>query len=100
MFLQRPGLHAATLPWLRKRGVAVIAADASQDVVPSGYEKLWRPVHQIGPVAMGQCMLDACQFDDLAIECARLGRWECTFMVAPLRTRYGTGSPTTPLAIL
>lgn len=97
----RPGLHASTLPWLHERGVAVIAADASEDVVPSGYPNvLDRPVHAVGLVAMGLCMLDACQYEDLAPVCERLGRWECQFVVAPLRFRNATGSPTTPLAIL
>ena len=96
----RPGLHAATLPWLRERGVALICADASQDVVPSGYERLPMPVHTIGLVAMGLCLMDACQFEELVVESQRRGRWEFLFVVAPLRFRYATGSPTTPLAIL
>jgi kynurenine formamidase len=97
---ERPGLHAATLPWLHRRGVAVIAADASQDVVPSGYTNVARPVHSVGLVAMGLCMLDACQFEDLVRECEARGRWECMFIVAPLRFRNATGSPTTPLAVM
>lgn len=100
MLAGRPGLHAATLPWLRERGVAVIAADASEDAVPSGYEQVDRPVHAVGLQSMGLCMLDACQYEDLAPACEQRGRWECMFIVAPLRFRNATGSPTTPLAVL
>jgi kynurenine formamidase len=97
---QRPGLHAATLPWLHARGVSLIAADASEDVLPSGYPSIELPVHAVGIVAMGLCLLDACQFDDLADACEARGRWTCAFVVAPLRFRGATGSPVTPLALL
>jgi len=97
---RRPGLHAAALPWLRERGVALIAADASEDVLPSGYPSIELPVHAVGIVAMGLCLLDACQFEELAAACVVRGRWECLFTVAPLRFRGATGSPVTPLAML
>ena len=96
----RPGLHVAVMPWLHERGGARIAGDASQDVQPSGYDWIAMPVHKVGLVAMGLCLMDSCQFDDLAVECERLNRWEFLYIVAPLRFRHATGSPTTPLAIL
>ena len=96
----RPGLHAATLPWLRERGVSVIVADASQDVNPSGYANLDIPVHQVGLVAMGLWLIDAAQFDDLVPHCERLNRWDFMFTVAPLNFPGVTGSPVTPLAML
>jgi kynurenine formamidase len=96
----RPGLHAAALPWLHQRGVALIAADASQDVYPSGYPMLDIPIHQVGIVAMGLWLIDAAQFDDLMPHCQRLSRWEFMFVVAPLHFPSVTGSPVTPLAML
>jgi len=95
----RPGLHAATLPWIRERDIAVIAADAAQDVGPSGYDDIQMPVHSVGIVAMGLTLLDNLQFEDLVAECERLGRWEFMFVVAPMRIRLGTGSPVNPLAV-
>jgi len=95
----RPGLHAATLPWLHQRGVALIAADASQDVSPSGYETLDIPVHQVGIVAMGLWLIDSANFDELAQRCQELARWEFLFTLAPLRFPGVTGSPLTPLAV-
>ena len=91
---------AATLPWLRERGVSVIVADASQDVNPSGYANLDIPVHQVGLVAMGLWLIDAAQFDDLVPHCERLNRWDFMFTVAPLNFPGVTGSPVTPLAML
>jgi kynurenine formamidase len=94
----RPGLHASTLPWLHRRGVALIAADAAHDVSPSGYEKLDIPVHQVGIVAMGLWLVDNANFDDLVEQCQALGRWEFLFTLAPVRFIGMTGSPLTPLA--
>lgn len=96
---ERPGLHAAALPWLRERGVAVVTGDAAADAVPSGYPKVPMPLHNIGMSGMGLCLFDNLQFEDLAPECERRGRWAFLFIAAPLRIRYGTGSPTTPLAV-
>ena len=62
----RPGLHAETLPWLHRRGVSIIAADASQDTDPSGYPTVGLPIHQVGIVAMGLWLIDAANFEELA----------------------------------
>ena len=96
----RPGLHAATLPWLHRRGVALIAADATHDVHPSGYSQLDVPVHQVGIVAMGLWLVDSANFEDLARTCEELGRWEFMYSMAPIRFQGATGSPLTPLAAL
>jgi kynurenine formamidase len=96
---ERPGLQAAALPWLRKREIAAVGADAAQDVEPSGYEGIPMPIHTVGLVAMGLCLLDNLQFEDLVETCERLRRWNFLFIVAPIRLRNGTGSPATPLAI-
>jgi kynurenine formamidase len=95
----RPGLHAETLPWLKERGVALVAGDASQDVDPSGYPGIGLPVHKVGIVGMGLWLIDAANCEELAQVCERLGRWEFMFNVAPLRFKNATGSPVNPLAI-
>jgi kynurenine formamidase len=97
---QRPGLHAATLPWLRERAVALVASDAAHDVVPSTYTAIPMPIHTIGIVAMGLCLLDGCDFERLADALRERGRATCLFVVAPLVFRNATGSPVNPLAVL
>ena len=97
--VDRPGLHAATLPWLHQRGVSVIAADASEDMSPSGYTELGLPIHRVGIVAMGLWLIDAANFEELVQVCRRLNRWEFMFVLAPLRFHNATGSPLNPLAI-
>lgn len=93
-----PGLHAACLPWLHRRGVALVASDSANDVVPSGYQKLEVPIHQVGIVGMGLWLIDAANPEDLAVQCQALDRWEFMFTVAPLHFPTVTGSPVTPLA--
>lgn len=105
----RPGLHAACLPWLHERRVALIAADAATDVEPTGYEdvlpdggegkKGWLPVHTVGITSMGLWILDCGHFERLAQVCSELGRWEFLFIMAPLRWRNATGSPVNPIAV-
>ena len=96
----RAGWHAACLPWLWARRAALIGCDAGQGVLPSGYEALLDPLHEVGIVAMGLWLLDCCALEDLAAACHRLGRFEFQFVLAPLRWRGATGSPVNPLAIL
>lgn len=93
----RAGWHAACLPWLHEREVAVIGADTAQDVIPSGYG-MRNPVHLVGIVAMGLWLIDNCDLEPLVEACRRLGRWEFLFTLAPLRIAGGTGSPVNPLA--
>jgi kynurenine formamidase len=92
-------LHAETLPWLHRRGISIIAADASQDAEPSGYPNLGLPIHRVGIVAMGLWLIDAANFEELVQVCHRLNRWEFMFTVAPLRFKNATGSPVNPLAV-
>jgi kynurenine formamidase len=59
------GWHASCLPWLQEREAALIGADTSQDVQPSGYEDVLMPVHAgqprcDGSVAARQLRLEVC----------------------------------------
>jgi kynurenine formamidase len=94
----RAGWHAACLPWLHERGVAVIACDTAQDAIPSGYEKIRNPIHSVGIVAMGLWLLDNCDLEPLASTCTELGRWQFLFTLAPLTWVGATGSPANPIA--
>jgi kynurenine formamidase len=95
----RAGWHAACLPWLRERDVALIGADTAQDVHPCGYPGFRSPVHAIGIVAMGLWLLDNCDLEPLAEACARAGRCEFMLQVNPLRLAGVTGSPVNPIAL-
>lgn len=94
------GLHPECIPWLRERDVAVLGSDGVSDPLPNNAAEGWPiPVHQCTLVAMGVHLLDNLMLGRLAEACARHGRWEFLFVVAPLRIEGGTGSPVNPLAV-
>jgi kynurenine formamidase len=95
----QPGWHAACLPWLHERQVALIASDTAQEVVPSGYDRPALPIHRVGIVAMGLWLLDNADLEDPIARCNELGRWDFLFVTGPLRIDGGTGSPVNPIAI-
>jgi kynurenine formamidase len=93
------GWHAAALPWLRERGVAMIGCDTAQDMHPAPYPAVPLPVHAVGIVAMGLWLIDNCNLEELGATCERLKRWSFQFVLAPLRMTGGTGSPANPIAV-
>ncbi len=99
MNVEAAGLHASVAPWLRERGVAMLGADGTNDVLPSGVEGVTQPIHQLTIVAMGMPLFDNLDLEALAAEAARQGRWEFLLVAAPLAVDGGTGSPLNPLAI-
>jgi kynurenine formamidase len=50
--------------------------------------------------AYGVPLVYRARVSELAEVCARLERYECQFVVAPLRIKGGTASPVNPLALL
>lgn len=94
-----PGWHAACLPWIHERKVAMIAADLANDVLPSGYERITLPIHAVGLVAMGLWLLDNVNTQVLADACERFGRWSFLFSCPVLPLDGATGSPVNPIAL-
>jgi kynurenine formamidase len=94
------GLHAACLPWLHERRIAVLGSDGISDVRPSGIEGLPQPIHNVAIPGIGLHLLDNAQLDDLADACAERRRWTVHLTLAPLRLRRGTASPVNPIALL
>ncbi|GAA1709731.1 cyclase family protein [Kribbella yunnanensis] len=96
--MTQAGWHAACLPWLQEREVALIGADTPQDVQPSGYDDVLMPVHAVSLVAMGLWMLDNCDLEECATTAAELGQWDFQLAVAPVRFAGTSGSPINPIA--
>ena len=95
----KAGLHATTASFLADREVAVLGSDGNSDTAPSTTEGVAFPIHVLAINAMGVHLLDYLQFEDLALHCEAVGRWEFLFAMAPLRIVGGTGSPLNPTAI-
>ncbi|MSQ25450.1 MAG: cyclase family protein [Dehalococcoidia bacterium] len=95
----RPGLHAACLPWLRQRDIALLGTDTATDIMPSGMKHPMMPVHQVGIVAMGLWLMDNANLERVAAACAQRRRYEFLLTIAPLRLHNFTGSPVNPIAM-
>jgi kynurenine formamidase len=96
----RAGLNPRAMEYIAERQVAVLGSDSNSDTAPSRAEGVAFPVHVLAINAMGVCLLDYLQFEDLVPLCEAAGRWSFLCVVAPLRLPGGTGSPVNPIAIL
>jgi kynurenine formamidase len=96
----RAGLHPTLVPLLAERQIAALGSDGNNDTAPSAAEGVDFPVHVLAINALGLCLMDWLQFDELAPLCEREGRWSFLCVIAPLRLPTGTGSPVNPIAIL
>jgi kynurenine formamidase len=94
----REGVLAEVVPWLHEREVAVYSGDCIERM-PSGYERVPMPLHQIGMVAMGLAILDCADCERLADACRSRGRYTFCVCVAPLRVPGGSASAVNPLAL-
>jgi kynurenine formamidase len=94
-----PGLHGACVPLLKNWDIAMLAGDSINDVVPSGFEVMAQPIHEIGQVSLGLWLLDNCELGALGEACHERSRYEFFFSLLPLRVKGGTGSPANPIAI-
>lgn len=94
----QPGLSMGAVRWLKARDVALYGGDCIE-YMPSGVTGLPMPLHQLGLVAMGLCLVDVVDVEVLRSACEREGRRDFLLVVAPLRLRGGTASPVNPLAV-
>jgi hypothetical protein len=69
------------------------------DGVPSGFKEFALPIHVCTLVMMGVHLIDNADLDALAAACAKNGRYEFQFVMAPLYLKQGTASPVNPIAI-
>lgn len=94
---RRPGLGPSCLRFVREVDCAVLAWDM-MDVSPHSLPRAYT-MHGAIP-AFGVALVDNCELGPLAAVCARCGRYEFMFVVAPLVVLGGTGSPVNPIAVL
>ena len=92
------GYHVSVIPWLHERGVAIIGADMSNDVRPSGVHPdvlqftRTMPVHSLFIVDMGGYVIDAMDFEELSKVAAEHNRWHFMVTGAPTAAKGGSGS--------
>lgn len=94
----REGLTPDAIPWLHERDVAIYAGDCIERL-PSGYDGIPLPLHQVGMVAMGLWFLDNPDVEALRDACATHGTSVFALIIAPLAVPGGTASAVNPLAL-
>jgi kynurenine formamidase len=95
----KAGLHVDTVPWMHERKIAAFLPDGDGETVPSNVEDMPYPIHPLQLTAMGMCVSDSLNLEDLAKACLEEGRWDFLVVGLPLRLPGATGSPWNPIAI-
>ncbi len=95
----RAGLHADAIPWMHERKIAAFLPDGDGETIPSRAEDIPFPIHVLQQTAMGLCISDYLQFEDLVEACRQEGRREFMVVGLPLRLPGATGSPWNPIAL-
>lgn len=95
----RAGLDPYSLLLLHERKVAAFLPDGDGETVPGPVDEVLYPIHPLQVTAMGMCVADSLQLEELAQACEEEGRWEFMVVLAPLRLPRGTGSPFNPIAV-
>jgi kynurenine formamidase len=95
----KAGLAVDTIPWMHERRIAAFLPDGDGETIPSNVERMPNPIHPLQMTAMGMCISDSLQLEELAEACRDEGRWEFMVVGLPLRLPGGTGSPWNPIAI-
>ena len=96
--LVRAGLRADAMPWLFRRDVAVFAGDCTERF-PYPSVRVPFPLHQIGSVAMGLCLLDGVDPDPLVAACRENERNEFLLGFSAPRITGATGFPVNPFCM-
>lgn len=98
------GLDASVIPWVRKRGIALLGSESALSVVPFPATTVitnpddYLPVHNFALVALGLPLIDNADLSQLAKAARQYNRYTFLFTVAPIRVTTGTGVPVNPIA--
>lgn len=95
----KAGLHVDTVPWMHERKIAAFLPDGDGETVPSNVEEMPYPIHPLQLTAMGMCVSDSLNLEDVADACVEEDRWEFLVVGLPLRLPGATGTPWNPIAI-
>ncbi len=95
----KAGLHVDTVPWMHERRIAAFLPDGDGETVPSNVEDMPYPLHPLQLTAMGMCIADSLQLEELAAAVKEEGRFEFMVVGLPLRLPGATGTPWNPIAI-
>ncbi|NBC35106.1 cyclase family protein [Novosphingobium sp. FSY-8] len=98
------GLDASTIPWLRRRNIALLGSESALSVLPFPASTTitnpddYLPVHNFALVAFGMPLIDNTDLGLVAKTAQKLKRWTFLLTVSPIRVTTGTGVPVNPIA--
>jgi len=97
-----PGLSLTTAGWLHDSEIAAIATDTwGFEVRPNEFDvPAFQPLHQVVIPNIGLTIGEMWDLEELASECARLGRYDFLLSAPPLPITGAVGSPVNPIAVL
>ena len=97
-----PGLSLTTAGWLHDTEIAAIATDTwGFEVRPNEFDvPAFQPLHQVAIPNLGLTIGEMWDLEELASECARLGRYDFLLSAPPLPITAAVGSPINPIALL
>jgi kynurenine formamidase len=95
----KAGLDVDTVRWMHERRIAAFLPDGDGETVPSNVEDMPYPIHPLQLTAMGMCVSDSLNLEEVATACAEESRWEFLVVGLPLRLPGATGTPWNPIAI-
>jgi len=93
------GMHASVAEFLKERDVAIIGCDGVSDVMPSGVENRFNPLHELVIVSLGMPIFDNLDLRAVSATANRLNRSTFMLVASPLMVEGATGSPLNPMAI-
>lgn len=96
--LARAGLHHRSVEWLHERNIAVYSGDCTERL-PYPSNRVPMPLHQVGLVAMGLCLLDNPSLTVLAEHCRQWDRYEFAMTCSPAALVKGTGWAVNPICL-
>src|SRR6478736_9132678 len=97
-----PGLSFTSADWLHRTEIAAIATDTwGFEVRPNEFDvPAFQPLHQVVIPNLGLTVGEMWDLEELASECARLGRYDFLLSAPPLPITAAVGSPINPIALL
>jgi len=99
-FVERAaGMHASVAKFLKDRDVAIIGCDGVSDVMPSGVENRFNPLHELVLVGLGMPIFDNLDLRGVSAVANELNRSTFMLVASPLKVEGATGSPLNPIAI-
>lgn len=93
-----PGNAPSVIEYLYDTKASILGWDLQEAGYPPFDYPARIPIHEVVIPYMGLPILDNANFERLAKVCAKSGRYEFLFCIAPLVVKGGTGSPVNPIA--